>query len=167
MPFQVMFKFPPQTSLESCQIHFPFSVSHWPPIIFVTCGYWGSYDSCTLTMMLLGRVLTSVFQCLWMLSTWWGSTASVELFKYNLVVWSQNDELNGSLVPRPAYHKPSKLEAGHCRLWYAKMEQPLLRLFLHQRLEAGRPVNEATQMYWCMKADETVFVEERMARSGG
>ena len=36
MPFQIVFKFPPQTSLESCQIHFPFSASHWPPIIFVT-----------------------------------------------------------------------------------------------------------------------------------
>ena len=37
---------------------------------------------------------------------------------------------------------------------------------MHQRLEAGRPGNEATQMYCCMKADETAFVEERMAQSG-
>ena len=69
------------------------------------------------------------------------------LQNYSSIILSYNDELNGSLVPRPPYHNPSKLEVGHHSLWYAKTEQPLLRLFLHQRLEAGRPGNEATQMY--------------------
>ena len=45
-------------------------------------------------MVLLGRVFTRVFQCLWMLSTWRVSTASAEL----LVIHQQNGGLKYTAV---------------------------------------------------------------------
>ena len=60
------------------------------------------------------------------------------LQNYSSIILSYNDELNGSLVPRPPYHNPSKLEAGHYHLWYAKTEQPLFETVFASKTGGGK-----------------------------